>query len=147
MTQLKKLPLQRITYSVHMYTPLSFTHQGLYGFPNDVAYPGVIDRRTWNAAALRRHLQPVVDFQRRHDVSIYVGEFSAVAYAPNDSAYRYLRDLIRVFEELGWNWTYHAFREWAGWSVEHEGASPTNLWYAGWTTRKQLLMGWFARNK
>ena len=35
---------------------------------------------------------------------------------------------IALFRDYGWDWTYHAFREWEGWSVEHEpiafGTSP-----------------------
>ena len=32
-----------------------------------------------------------------------------------------LKDVISAFEEHGWDWTYHVFREWPVWSVEHEG--------------------------
>ena len=31
-----------------------------------------------------------------------------------------IRDCIAVFEELGWDWTYHAYREYQGWSVQLE---------------------------
>ena len=47
---------------------------------------------------------------------------SAIAWAPG--ADQYLRDCISLFEEYGWDWTYHAFREWGPWSVEHETATP-----------------------
>ena len=47
---------------------------------------------------------------------IYAGEFSAVSWA--EGADRYLADLISLFEEYGWDWSYHAFREWPGWDVE-----------------------------
>jgi hypothetical protein len=76
----------------------------------------------WDISYLRRVLEPVRAFQKRHNARIYVGEFSAIAWAPG--ADRYLRDCISLFEEYGWDWTYHAFREWAGWSVEHEIAGP-----------------------
>ena len=56
------------------------------------------------------------EFQLRHGAKIYCGEFSAVAWAPG--ADQYLRDCIDMFEEYGWDWSYHAFREWDGWSVE-----------------------------
>ena len=75
--------------------------------------------RTQLAAAL----QPVIDFQRDYGVHIYIGEFSAIRWAPGDSACDYLRDVIDIFEEHGWDWAYHAFREWDGWSVEH-GPDP-----------------------
>jgi len=66
---------------------------------------------------LKRVLKPVRDFQLKHGARIFIGEFSAIAWAPG--ADRYLGDCISLFEEYGWDWTYHAWREWAGWSVEH----------------------------
>ena len=72
---------------------------------------------------MKRALKPVVEFQRKYGVHIYIGEFSAIRWAPDDSACRYLKDLIDIFEAHGWDWSYHAFREWDGWSVEH-GPDP-----------------------
>ena len=51
-----------------------------------------------------------------------VGEFSAITWA--DGADRYIADCISLFNEHGFDWTYHAFREWPGWSVEHECEAP-----------------------
>lgn len=146
MKQLKKLRTRNVTYSIHMYAPFEFTHQDLYGMPPNINFPGFINGRYWDVAALRAVLKPVMDFQRINRVPIYVGEFSAVCYAPNNSAFNYLSAIIQVFEENGWNWTYHAFREWEGWSVEHEGTSPTNIWPVPWTPREQLFLNWFAHN-
>ena len=88
----------------------------------------------------------MVDFQRKYNVHIYIGEFSAIRWAPDNSAYRYLKDLIDIFEAHGWDWTYHAFREWDGWSVEH-GRDPMDHSRAkSPTDREQLLRSWFAQN-
>ena len=57
------------------------------------------------------------DFEQRHGARIFVGEFSAMCYA--EGADKYIADCISIFKEYGWDWTYHAFREWEGWSVEH----------------------------
>ena len=65
---------------------------------------------------LRAWLQPVRDFQLRHGAKIYAGEFSACIYAPG--AGQYLQDCISIFEEYGWDWTYHSFREALWWNVE-----------------------------
>ncbi len=146
-TQLKKIALPRIIYSAHMYAPGIFTHQGLYGRPQGISYPGKIGSAYWDAAAVARWFQPVVDFQKANNARIFIGEFSAVCFAPGDSAKRYLADVIAFMESKGWNWAYHAFREWDGWSVEHVGTSANNLWRApGTTDRKQLLMDWFKKN-
>ena len=102
-------------YQVHMYVPGEFTHQGVYGSSTGVRYPGKIGATEWNKEQLRKVLQPVREFQLAYNVHIYVGEFSAIRWAPGDSAYRYLKDCIELFEEYGWDWTYHAYREWDGW--------------------------------
>ena len=60
-------------------------------------------------------------FEAAHGAKIYVGEFSAPAWAGGVEVY--LGDLIDIFGTYGWDWTYHAFREWSGWSVEHEPVS------------------------
>jgi hypothetical protein len=130
-----------------MYMPGEFTHQGVHRKGPPVAYPGQIAGRLWDKAQVQRALQPVVDFQKRYNVHIFVGEFSAIRWAPDGSACRYLTDLIDVFEANGWDWTYHAFREWNGWSVEH-GSDPANTAAVSTPTdRQRLLQKWFAKNK
>jgi hypothetical protein len=147
--ELDPVDVPNVIYQVHMYHPGTFTHQGVFAPAPEggIAYPGVIDGKAYDKEALRRHLQPVRDFQLAYNVHIYVGEFSAIRWAPGDSACRYLRDCIDLFEEYGWDWSYHAYREWDGWSVEH-GSDPENHQpTAEPTDRKQLLLGWFARNE
>jgi len=140
------LPLDvgRVIYSFHMYKPHAFTHQGVHGTPVGLAYPGVINGVRWDRERLRDTMRPAIDFQREFNVHIYVGEFSAIRWAPDNSAYRYLRDVIDLFEEYGWDWSYHAFREWDGWSVEH-GPDPDNHEPTS-TDRQRLLRHWFSKN-
>ena len=134
---LSPLTLTNIIYQVHMYAPGDFTHQGIQGMSmTSCRWPDV--SRGWNRDYLRTVLAPVREFQLRHHCHIYVGEFSAVAWA--EGADIWLRDVIDLFEEYGWDWTYHAFREWKGWSVEHEGDSATTLRRVGDTPRKKVLI-------
>jgi endoglucanase len=141
------LPGSNVVYSVHMYLPHAFTHQGVHGPGAAYRYPGTIDGQTWDKAQLEAALQPVIDFQRTYGVHIYIGEFSAIRWAPEGSAARYLSDLIEIFEAHGWDWSYHAFREWSGWSVEHgEDRNDTQPAH-GSTARQRLLRGWFGRNQ
>jgi hypothetical protein len=143
---LDPVPVSGVVYSVHMYEPGHFTHQGVHGHATGVRYPGVIQGKTWDKEALRRALQPVVEFQQRHNAHIFLGEFSAIRWAPDDSALRYLRDCIELFEESGWDWTYHAFREWHGWSVEHGSDPANNERSPVQTDRERLLREWFGKN-
>jgi hypothetical protein len=144
--ELRPLAVSNVVYSVHMYLPHGFTHQGVYGSGKAYRYPGEIDGKQWDKAQLESALKPAVEFQRKYNVHIYIGEFSAIRWAPDGSACRYLKDLIDIFEAHGWDWTYHAFREWDGWSVEH-GPDPKDHGRAkSPTDREQLLRSWFAQN-
>ena len=114
------IPNEKVIYSPHYYSPHALTHQGVI---NDGIlhwrYPGVIEGERWCRETIRRHLKPVIDFQLRHpDARIYIGEFSCIAWVVGDGDY--VRDCISVFEEYGWDWTYHAYREWPGWDVDYD---------------------------
>jgi hypothetical protein len=146
LAELEPLDMPNVVYSVHMYIPHAFTHQGVHGGKQQYAYPGVIEGKRWDKAALEAALRPAIEFQRAYDVPIYLGEFSAIRWAPGDSACRYLGDLIEIFEAHGWDWSYHAFREWDGWSVEH-GSDPQDHRPAKEpTARQELLLRWFGKN-
>ncbi len=140
------IDVERVVYSVHMYQPHQFTHQGVYDAPVGVAYPGKIDGRPWNKDAIRQALKPALDFQRDYGVHIYIGEFSAIRWAPGTSAHDYLRDVIEVMEENNWDWAYHAFREWDGWSVEHGPDRSDRSRSPRPTDRQKLLTSWFEKN-
>lgn len=142
--ELEPVDVPNVIYQVHMYSPGEFTHQGVHGKWEPVAYPGRIGNTVWDKDRLRAVLQPVREFQLAYNAHIYVGEFSAIRWAPG--AADYLRDCIELFEEYGWDWTYHAYREWDGWSVEH-GSDPQDHQPATeLTDRKKLLLEWFGKN-
>ena len=141
------IDVPRVVYSVHMYAPTAFTHQTIHGNEGGRTYPGAIGGTHWDKARLEAVLAPVVEFQRRYNAHIYVGEFSAIRWAPAGSACRWLADVISIFEAQGWDWSYHAFREWDGWSVEHSPDRNDRAPAAAPTDRQQLLMKWFARNE
>jgi len=117
-----------ILYCFHHYTPLAYTHQGI---KNSVAtrgkytYPGMApmtsspedDRPAtmWNKDALRENMKPAIDFKRKHNVRILVGEFSVIRWAPGGA--QYLADSIEIFEEEGFDWSYHAVAGWDGWNL------------------------------
>jgi aryl-phospho-beta-D-glucosidase BglC (GH1 family) len=142
------IAVSNVVYSAHMYVPSAFTHQGVFkNSSRTFAYPGMIDGKMWDKTALEEALRPVIDFQRAYNAHIYMGEFSAIRWAPGDSAFRYLKDVIDIFEKYGWDWSYHAFREWQGWSVEHDGNRDNTKPASERTDRQKLLQSWFARNQ
>ncbi len=134
-----------IVYQAHMYRPHAFTHQGVHGTPERWAYPGAIKGATYDKDALRRELQPVRDFQLAYNVPIYIGEFSAIRWGKG--ADRYLEDVTDIFEEYGWDWSYHAFREWSGWSLEHSDVEADQRPASEPPSRQQVIRKWFAKNR
>lgn len=150
---LSPLAMDNVIYQVHMYVPAEYSHQGVdsRALLPDVRWPD--SSRGWDADYLRRVLEPVRAFQTNHQCRIYVGEFGAVAWA--GGAGNWFRDCIDLFEEYGWDWTYHAFREWAGWSLEHEGADIDHMAASSDNPRKRAIVesmrlapdaGWFSAN-
>ena len=144
---LRPLDMPDIIYQCHLYLPIAFTHQ-LIG-PKSASdqlrpYPGWFDGRFYDRETLRRHLAPVRAFQEKFGARIYVGEFSAAAYAPG--ADRYLADCIALFEEYNWDWSYHAFREAQVWSLEHAGTAPDRLTPSADNPRLLVLKTGFNRN-
>ena len=118
--RMSAIRMDNVIYQVHLYYPHDYTHQGILN-PVDHVEFWPDPKKGWNRDFLRRSLKSVVDFQKQHDAKMFVGEFSVAAWAPN--AEEYMRDCMTIFEELGWDWTFHAFREFQGWSVEYESTS------------------------
>lgn len=132
---LRPIQAEHLIYSVHFYDPHSYTHQ-----TDQLKEPIVFDG---GKEYIRMRLAPVLYFQKKYNVPILVGEFSASAWAPD--AHEYLRQCIEVFEEYGWDWVYHAFRESHWWDVELEGPM-NNMKQVLNSLRKQVLLKSFSAN-
>lgn len=140
--------LSKIVYSFHYYRPFTLTHQGIgpkYP-PYGAVYPGVIENKPWNADTIRRDMKPALEFQRKYRVPMYVGEFSCVRWAADHSAIRWLSDVIPIWEDFGWDWTFHAYQEYDGWSVEYSD-SLKDMRTPLETDRKALFLKYFAKNR
>jgi hypothetical protein len=150
-----------IIYSFHQYQPHAYTHQGIADIRNTDLAKAYLDRQlhwpgtfndhgggVWDQNRVTKELEPVFAFIKRNPgAHIYVGEFSVVRWAPDGA--QYLRDNIEIFEKFGWDWTYHAFREFSGWSLEHtsEYSDPAHAPKAlECTDRGQVVRGYTRRN-
>lgn len=145
---LKPFPMKDILYSVHMYRPHKYTHQGLQSGTtmddiragNTVKYPS----EEFSKADIARELKPVTDFEDKYGAKIFLGEFGLVRWAPNGG--RYLRDCMEFFEGRGWSWANHAYREiFDGFSPEHSDDVKVKEKDPGNSRMKALLEG-FSKN-
>ena len=110
---------ENVIYSPHFYSPHTLTHCGVGG-GNMIrwSYPGYIDGIYWDKEQMRVDLKPWIEFSLAHpEARFLVGEFSCILWSKG--ADKYIRDAIDIFEEYGWDWTYHAYREWQAWDVEY----------------------------
>ena len=112
--QTAALGMPGLVYSFHFYAPHEFTHQGLPGYPDSLAYPG----NGWDKLRLSREMNEARRFATKHKVPIFVGEFACVRWAPAGSCPRYLADAVSLFEAEGWGWAYHCWRCYQGWDAE-----------------------------
>jgi len=108
-----------------------------------IRYPGKFAGRDWNRDTLLAAMGDVIAFAEKYRVHIYVGEFGAIRWAPG--AAEYLGDLVSIFESYGWDWSFHAFREWDGWSLEH-GSNRKNTSPVEMTDRQKAIRDAFEKN-
>jgi Endoglucanase len=139
----------KVVYQVHFYQPFEYTHQGVWNpeLQTKYSYPGIIDEKYEDKNTLRKKLEPAFQFQQNNPgVKMLVGEFSAIRWA--NGAAEWIDDCISLFEEYGWDWCYHAFREYSGWSVEHVGDithdGDPRVEYD--TDRKEVLLKYYKLN-
>ncbi len=122
---------ERIVYSFHFYYPHSYTHQGIGGYQAEEfrkPYPGELknfssDRaERWDKARMERSMKNAIDFQKKHNVRIFVGEFGVIRWAEGNG--EWVKDAIELFEQYGWDWTYHSYYEWNGWNPTYGPDDP-----------------------
>lgn len=117
--QTSAISLTGLVSSFHMYEPQTITHQGINGYPGGVAYPG----GAYNKAQLYIEMVEARKFSAQFNVPMFVGEFSCIRWTPGNGSEDYHKDVISLFEDAKWGWTYHAWRDYEGWDLE----IPTNI--------------------
>lgn len=112
-----KFPDDHVVYSFHMYWPFELTHQGVRAYKADgsIRYPGVYSGAVVNRDALAKHVLPVKDFARKHQVPIFVGEFGINDRADAMDRAAYIKDLTEIFRQERWSTAFHAYGLWQAW--------------------------------
>ena len=104
---LQKIKGSNIAFSVHYYKPVQFT----FNWFLDSRYPGTILGKKWNKQTIKDDLKQYKDIARKMETVIYVGEFgvgSRCAYCGRE--YRWVEDILDLFDEFGFHWTYWTYK-------------------------------------
>lgn len=126
-----------IVYSIHFYQPLGHA----FNFEMGQRYPGKIASVRWDKAKLAQCLNQYVQFQKKRNVPLYVGEFGI-----NTRCYhcgyelKLLRDTLALFKRYAWHWTYWTYKAVAG------GTHPNGIFQflenPEWVNRQGPVYGW-----
>lgn len=103
---LSDLISNKIIISIHAYQPPSF----VFNFSRGLHYPGKIENRLWNRQAILKYLKPYADFSKKNKVNILVGEFGINWRGGFFGEKKYLNDLLSVFDDYGFNYTYWTYK-------------------------------------
>ncbi len=90
-------------WSVHFYVPHDFT----FNLNPMLKSPG--------RKCLKRALAVFLKVQKRDNVPVFVGEFGVAARCPVcNSELKWVRDVLSIFREFGWSWSYWTYKSVAG---------------------------------
>jgi len=104
---LKDLRGENLALSLHFYEPVEFTFNWL----PDSKYPGTILGKKWNKTAIKGIFKKYAAFAKTVRMPVFIGEFG-IASRCNFCGweFRWLEDVLDVFEKLGFHWTYWTYK-------------------------------------
>jgi hypothetical protein len=95
----------RVAYSVNMYEPHAFTHQGIDGRASNLVYPETINGIRWDASRVKQTLTIAAEAGKRDGRPVVVTSFSAIIGAQGSE--QYVSDVVAAARSLGIGWIYH----------------------------------------
>jgi len=133
---LEQLDDDNLVLSIHCYVPLEFTCH----FIPHLHYPLESGPQRFGKADLRKLLNHYHKIAQRRKCPVYVGEFGVHYRQGLYGEDQWLRDIVDIFEELGFHWTYWTYK-----------AVKNNIFPDGiysymenppWVNRQGPLHGW-----
>lgn len=137
LVELHRMDDPNLIYNFHFYDPHAFTHQmapfdqdmrvfnhpydypcffgeELYNYVKDhpeyvARCPGVLLTHN-NREDMVRRLRPALEFIRCTKLPLYCGEFGVISIADEQSAAKWMKDLISVLKEMGIGYAYWCYK-------------------------------------
>jgi len=145
---LKPIEDEHIMYSFHMYEPYGFTtkriNQGRYSYPTKMQIEGLPEVFNLDKDGLNDFFQPIRDWIGKHDIPsnrIWVGEFGCNRQV--DGAQEYIKDLVTIFNQHNWHWSFYAYREDVWEAMDYElGKNKVHYKYWDYQEAKNLHLNY-----
>ncbi len=146
LSKLKLPENENLAVETHVYEPIAFSYQNVWDSTATlVQYQDTINGTLWNKEKMEALFQPAVAFKEKHNVPLFVGEFSCPRWV-GDMGNEYLEDIIQICEESRIAWAYHAYREASIWNPEKSNTDRQDDTRKESTPRLQMLRKYFNRN-
>ncbi|MEL6254522.1 MAG: cellulase family glycosylhydrolase [Bacteroidota bacterium] len=106
----------KIIYSFHMYEPYGFTTQkindGQFAYGGKIAIAETGADFGLNRESLDQFFRPIKEWMEKYNIPanrMWVGEFGCNRHI--EGVDQYLADLISIFNDNNWHWSFYAYRE------------------------------------
>jgi len=100
---------RNLIVTVHYYEPMTFTHQSAPWNKETAHLSGVHWGTDAEKEKVGKDFAMVQEWSKAENRPIFLGEFGAYDKADNESRARYLSQVARTAESLGWAWAYWQF--------------------------------------
>ena len=146
---LEKINDPNIIYSFHMYEPYNFTNHklnnGQYQYPGKISIAENGTIFNLNKNSLKEFLNPVVEWSKKNNIApdrIWVGEFGCSRKVKGVE--NYLSNLIEIFNENQWHWSFYSYREDVWDNMDYELGDKNVPWkYWEYSDEKTLHKHYF----
>ncbi len=96
----------KLALSAHAYQPLDFT----FNFVPGLRYPSGKGKSRSDKKLLRRWMEPYARIGRKRQRPVFIGEFGVNAREGLYGEDKWLADMLALFEEYGFHWTYWTYK-------------------------------------
>ena len=136
---------ENIIYSFHMYEPYAFITKRLnkdrFKYPSSIPISNLNEPFELNKDSLIAFFKPIHEWASKNSIPnnrIWVSEFGCDRTIVG--AELYLQDLITIFNDNDWHWSFYSFREDDGWPAMDYELGKRKVHYTYWEYQEAKTM-------